>query len=452
MSSINTWSTAAASNNQAVPNGAPEGWFGGDVNAWGRETMAAVRTLWERDLWRDVTMQTTGSRYTLVRDSDTQVTIQSVDLTSVLVAGDRIRVMNSVSAVIYADITTSTYSGGHTVLVITPDEGDADGTSLLTTGNISFATNVITRTSGSWVTDGFVTGDRLRIAGHATNNGYYVVSSVVALTMTLTPVASAGYVVNDASAAAGNCYRISSVGVLPAAPLQQVDVCGAHTDQERLQDLGGFNPLSFVTHEKLGDAAYGRESELVVAEAANALALNGDTQGAGNGIDADTVDGSHLTDILGLSGGLFQPVTGDTSGVWTVWTPVTGLTGVTVPGTPDSVETYLLTFRILMLITDNAAGNLQLRAYLGPLGTIADPVLFTTSAESVSSASGQNARFDYDFETIPDSGDKLTVALYGAGTAYDVKAHPTSSPQIDHGSMTERQGPGSFIRMQRVST
>ena len=39
------WSTTAADNNSAVPDGAPEGWTGAQVNNWGRETMAAVRAI-----------------------------------------------------------------------------------------------------------------------------------------------------------------------------------------------------------------------------------------------------------------------------------------------------------------------------------------------------------------------------------------------------------------------
>ena len=47
MAAISTWSTTAADNNSASPDGAPEGWAPSHVNNWGRETMAAVRTWYE---------------------------------------------------------------------------------------------------------------------------------------------------------------------------------------------------------------------------------------------------------------------------------------------------------------------------------------------------------------------------------------------------------------------
>ncbi len=50
MSEIQTtnWSETAASNNAAVPDGAPEGWAPSGVNNWGREQMAALKRDWNR--------------------------------------------------------------------------------------------------------------------------------------------------------------------------------------------------------------------------------------------------------------------------------------------------------------------------------------------------------------------------------------------------------------------
>lgn len=52
------WSETAASNNTAAPNGAPEGMAPSGVNDWGRETMRAVKTEWNRS---HVTISSTGS-------------------------------------------------------------------------------------------------------------------------------------------------------------------------------------------------------------------------------------------------------------------------------------------------------------------------------------------------------------------------------------------------------
>lgn len=57
-----------------------------------------------------------------------------------------------------------------------------------TTGNLTFANanpDTIVRASGSWVTDGVVSGDVITIAGSTLNNGTYTVASVAALTLTL---------------------------------------------------------------------------------------------------------------------------------------------------------------------------------------------------------------------------------------------------------------------------
>jgi hypothetical protein len=177
------------------------------------------------------------------------------------------------------------------------------------------------------------------------------------------------------------------------------------------------------------------------------------TPGAGSGLDADLLDGEQLSTILAL-GGFFQPCTSDTESVFATWTPVTGLTGVAVPGTPNSVRTYLLAARLLLYCTDNGTDNIRIRAHVGPLGTTSDPVVYTSPTEQLSSNLGDYGRFDYDFEFVPDAGDKVTIAIWDDGVRFEVKAHPTASPQIDFGSSLyqECRGPGSYIRIQRILT
>jgi hypothetical protein len=52
------WSETDASNNQAAPNGAPEGWSPASVNDWGRATMGAIKRFWDRI---NPTLSSTGS-------------------------------------------------------------------------------------------------------------------------------------------------------------------------------------------------------------------------------------------------------------------------------------------------------------------------------------------------------------------------------------------------------
>jgi hypothetical protein len=61
---VSDWSTTPGSNNAAPPNGAPEGWAPGDVNAWGRQVMADVRSLY--DEVAKVTQNLQSGNYTLV--------------------------------------------------------------------------------------------------------------------------------------------------------------------------------------------------------------------------------------------------------------------------------------------------------------------------------------------------------------------------------------------------
>src|SRR5690606_9682522 len=58
MSDVQTWSTTAASNNSAPPNGWPEGMNYSDVNDAARENMAAIKR-WYEDTAGSLT--TTGS-------------------------------------------------------------------------------------------------------------------------------------------------------------------------------------------------------------------------------------------------------------------------------------------------------------------------------------------------------------------------------------------------------
>lgn len=381
---INRWGPSASDNTATAPDGAPEGWYGGDVNAWARETMAQVRSYWEIDDWRDLSQQigTGTSRYTITRDSDTQLTIGGIDYSSTLFVGQRVKVTNTVAAAVYGVIATVTFSSPNTIVTLTLEEGaDADGTAALTTGNISFASNVITRASGSWTADGFVSGDRLRIDGHASNDGFYDVSSIGTTTMTLAPVATAQYTIADASAASGTCYRIQGADTLPAAPLEGFFVTGPHVAPVTKQAQTGANPLDYVTHEMLGDAAYKREADLSVLDSTK---LNGDTQGSGGGIDADTVDGLHATDFgltreWGLSGNFTITDTSSSQ-------LITGLSNLTLPGTPDGSKRYSISCWLRMdgLSTIGGSGDHQawFRLHNGSLGTDSDPIVVTSTTKS----------------------------------------------------------------------
>jgi hypothetical protein len=113
---IKYWSTTAASNNSAVPFGAPEGWFPSDVNNWGRQVMADVRSQCEDMEWFDW-----GHTPTFVSSSSFSVT---GDRTAIYTTGRRIKITDS--STLYGTIASSSFSSVTTVSV-TLDSGSITG-------------------------------------------------------------------------------------------------------------------------------------------------------------------------------------------------------------------------------------------------------------------------------------------------------------------------------------
>ena len=117
------YSTVAADNNSAVPDGFPEGWTGQQVNNSMREFAAAVRTHISDASYVDETylLSSVGVK-TLVRNSTTQIQINSCDATSHFTAGRRVRIVGSTTD--YGFVTTSSFSSPNTLVNVTMDSGD----------------------------------------------------------------------------------------------------------------------------------------------------------------------------------------------------------------------------------------------------------------------------------------------------------------------------------------
>ena len=112
MSAISTWSTTAASNNSASPDGFPEGMAPSGVNDSNREVMAAIRTQHEDAEWIDW-----GHTPTFV--SSTSFTVTG-DQTAEYQVNRRIKITDS--STLYGTIATSAYTTLTTVTV-TLDSG-----------------------------------------------------------------------------------------------------------------------------------------------------------------------------------------------------------------------------------------------------------------------------------------------------------------------------------------
>lgn len=108
MSNIKTWSTTAASNNSAAPDGWPEGMAPSDVNNSAREMMAAIRTQHEDSAWIDLgdtPTQTGATTFTLVGD-----------VTTAYAVGRRIRATDA--STLYGSITASAFTSLTTITVL----------------------------------------------------------------------------------------------------------------------------------------------------------------------------------------------------------------------------------------------------------------------------------------------------------------------------------------------
>lgn len=110
---ISSWSTTAASNNSASPNGAPEGWNFSDVNNWGRETMAQVRAFRDSLEWRNW-------GHTVTYDTAATFTI-ATDVTATYTANRPIKCVDS--STLYGYISGSVYSAPNTTVTVVLDSG-----------------------------------------------------------------------------------------------------------------------------------------------------------------------------------------------------------------------------------------------------------------------------------------------------------------------------------------
>jgi microcystin-dependent protein len=123
MSSVESWSTTAASNNAAPPDGFPEGQTPASLNDSARAVMAAVATLVRQLPWIKLT---TG--LTLVRNSATQFQLTGIDKTGDYAVGRRLRQVGATT--VYGAVASSSFTAGNTLVNVTNDASAAIPTSL----------------------------------------------------------------------------------------------------------------------------------------------------------------------------------------------------------------------------------------------------------------------------------------------------------------------------------
>lgn len=121
VTAIKDWSTTPGDNNQAPPDGAPEGMFPSGLNDVIRQNMAEVRAWYEAPLWLDFGLA--GLTYV---DADTFR--QSGDVTAIFAEGRRVRATGTTPFTIYGTITASAYNAPNTDIDVDWDSGSLDAT------------------------------------------------------------------------------------------------------------------------------------------------------------------------------------------------------------------------------------------------------------------------------------------------------------------------------------
>jgi hypothetical protein len=117
MTDIKSWSTAAANNNAASPDGAPEGMAPSGVNDTIRECMAAVRRWFESAQWTDlgdVPTRTSATTFTMVGDKTATYTVNR-------------RLKLADASTLYGTITASSFSSPNTTVTVALDSGSLTG-------------------------------------------------------------------------------------------------------------------------------------------------------------------------------------------------------------------------------------------------------------------------------------------------------------------------------------
>lgn len=149
MTGIELWSTTAANNNSAAPNGFPEGMAPSGVNDAARQVMAAIREWYEAAEWinlGDTPTYIGATSFSLVGDK-----------TATYQVGRRIKAYGTTPFTIYGTISVSAYSSVTTVTVVW-DSGSLNGTlstiwlSINSVTNKSISSSMIS--GATFLTDG----------------------------------------------------------------------------------------------------------------------------------------------------------------------------------------------------------------------------------------------------------------------------------------------------------
>jgi len=124
MAVIQSWSTTAASNSSAAPDGFPENMSSAGFNDGMREVMAQLKTWYNAPEWLDL-----NYGKTITRVGATSFKVVSMDATTWFTANRRVKIVGATTD--YGFVESSSYAAGDTTVNVTMDSADVPTTPTL---------------------------------------------------------------------------------------------------------------------------------------------------------------------------------------------------------------------------------------------------------------------------------------------------------------------------------
>lgn len=139
MADVFDWDTTAAGNDDAIPDGAPEGWAPSSVNAVVRENMADLATLWQTFPWLELSRAASS----VVRVGDIVFRCEDIDQEAIYTPKRRLKIVGDTT--LYCQVNFSVFGAGpHTIVFCTMDAA----LDVLPTGTLVPHVSIVTDDAG----------------------------------------------------------------------------------------------------------------------------------------------------------------------------------------------------------------------------------------------------------------------------------------------------------------
>lgn len=389
---LENYSKTPGNNSDAPPNGAPEGWLGGDVNAVMRQVMADVRSFYEQHDWvsflKDVSPR--GAKTVTPGAGATEITILGCDARAYLKTNQVIRILKLGVETRLALASDATFAAGNTTVLTKTNRPagpyDSDGLEIF---NMRPTVLPAFFFAGSGTT--------------ATRNSFIWGASAPLLALWLNTDNALQPMMQI-----GNGAGWSNLGPLNAfasAALINLNLSGASVSVDaqatkfiitRNPTIGGPDTLEIRDDHDL----YYNGVKLTPTE-----------------LDAGTLNGLTAVQIQAAVRENVRYKTADEA-MPTAETVVADLTGITFSSFAAPGDRLRVRLALDVNLVGGGGGTAcTIRLRVGNLGTIGDPVIFTKVTSNM--PNGENPIRDEVYIDVPGGATKLTVTnerSAGAGT------------------------------------